>query len=827
MAETPSTADIDLSIRCRSWSTVCRIVLSCFGILLLVTSILGHQDRKRIVNPFYPRSVFSEATSCHYNDSTANRPWCHRAIRIWLPEVLGCLLWTGFYNVALEETDKWIDESTTDQISVNAMAMDTLFLLKSMILYKMGRTNDAMLLYRDTLLPLIMANSNHDNGIPVAVSLWEIGKLHARPGIADYEQAIYWFQKSKDAVASLEGPFNDGFAAKIDQDIRRTQSYKDWVDKNSGYRDLLLALAQDIKFTDNSIHQTIHHNTFVQYRRLVMMIGIVLTTNRFRKKLSVDSSIQLIFVFAGGIYVCFLLLLLNITPIRQSAFITAYLSLITPAKWWMMSLESGRLYLLKHPNEYRNLISATGTQFFLLAASLCIRTGQYKNSNHIIRAIPDLIASDIAMTHPRALAMTRQLAGLGWDLEQATNKDSLLEPLLFSRKRPRPFLFNKLLVMVPQTLGWYIWTGFYHHALKQTEIFENEAVGDPILKTLFDHRMTEMRAKILSLMGRSKDAIILYRDTLLPAYQAGTTAKHPGFNILATKCMVSIGGLYERVGMAEYQKALHWMKKAKESVPTETQLSFSWGIMALGIDRQIETLENYQTIVTNRTTYRDLLINLAQNVQFAELPNEKISTEHMPSFQYCHLVMMIHIGIVANHFRRRPHFRRVLECFALFVLCPVIKCLMSTWSATPTIQAYFSIGLLANVVPYVPKHWIMETLEIGRKFFLAYPNEVRHLDSFVMIEFFRIAAFQNIRASKYNESRWILQAVTKILESCEEIDSPSGVKEQMDFSSILEKYLESLQPQQYILGSSHITVPQLLSLSIKVGKNSSSSSIMI
>ena len=357
-------------------------------------SMISLQDK--IEQKFFPDSIFhSFAQQSFFSPSLT---------LVWVPEILGSFIWTGFFETALLHADKIIAKDNGMDQSLGVKAHNAYsILVKDRILYEMGKTEDRIQIYKEMLLPLLIArvdNNKRSTTYDVINCYHALGILFAEDGVENYEEAIYWVQEGKATMTTFKDTDTFTLVASLDRDMKMFQSYQEILSRNKEYQGLALALAQNVQFADVAPLATNPDHPYFQYPSLVVMMVILLAARQFRKKPSVGRGFKFIsFLVIFVILICFLhfVFLLNRNPVFHASTTIMVCSLITPASWWMESLEIARQFVLTDTFVRSNVEGSSGAQttlFFIVAADLCIRTGKTDEARQIIQALPSLLKAD-------------------------------------------------------------------------------------------------------------------------------------------------------------------------------------------------------------------------------------------------------------------------------------------------------------------------------------------------------------------------------------------------------------------------------------------------
>ena len=111
-----------------------------------------------------------------------------------------------------------------------------------MILVKMRKTDYSILLYCNTLLPLLQASAEISQSNPsyrVIQSYHNLGNLFAVVGVAGYDESLLWLQKAKEIASTLNHshqPYTS--EEQLDKDILQVQKYQDILKNQTTYQDL-------------------------------------------------------------------------------------------------------------------------------------------------------------------------------------------------------------------------------------------------------------------------------------------------------------------------------------------------------------------------------------------------------------------------------------------------------------------------------------------------------------------------------------------------------------------------------------------------------------
>ena len=116
-------------------------------------SMISLQDK--IEQKFFPDSIFhSFAQQSFFSPSLT---------LVWVPEILGSFIWTGFFETALLHADKIIAKDNGMDQSLGVKAHNAYsILVKDRILYEMGKTEDRIQIYKEMLLPLLIARVDNN-----------------------------------------------------------------------------------------------------------------------------------------------------------------------------------------------------------------------------------------------------------------------------------------------------------------------------------------------------------------------------------------------------------------------------------------------------------------------------------------------------------------------------------------------------------------------------------------------------------------------------------------------------------------------------------------
>ena len=701
------------------WKKLILILSGCFVINDFCAISSRLYKEARIKDPFFPRSMILLPSQYDGHDDMQKMYFPHyHIVLISVPALLGSLVWTGFYNVALAQIELRIQESTEDT-TLGATTSKTLLLCKVMILAKMRKTDDSILLYHDTLLPLLQGSAEISQSNPsyrVIQSYHNLGNLFAVVGVADYDESLRWLQKSKEATSTLDHSHQPYTAEEqLDKDILRVQNHQVILKNQTAYQDLALALASDINFADITSTRDVSR-PYIQHTSLLSIMAVYLLAKRFQKNPAIGNALLCIFLLNISLDLCF-----NFIPMPDHSPLSwtgsklgGILSVLFPANWEMKSLEISRQFLLTFPNEIVHWKGSLITDFFMHAAHVCIHNNKFDTACQIAKVLPDFLISNTEEQGILGNFSDVSLLSLYEEIELKIFRDSVFH----SCAQQHFFSPSLILVWVPEILGSLVWTGFFDMALAHADkIIAKDIVTDQTFGLNAPNACSLMvKVRILIKMGKSEDCIQIYKDLLLPLLIARVDNNRPSTTFDVIKCYHSLGTFYAQVGVEKYEEALHWVQEGIAAV-TSFKHSNTFTLVA-SLDRDMKMIQGYQDILDRNREYQGLALALAQNVKFADVSALPATTDSH-YIQFPSLVVVMIVCLAAKQLRKTPSVGRALMFTSLLIICHSIIFfldIMYQFKQNPIDHASTTVMACSLLTP---ASWWMEQLEYTRLYVLT------------------------------------------------------------------------------------------------------------